>query len=797
MKKINFGELDNDYINRVGGKARGLHQLVTAGFNIPDGFILSEVNLENDLDTALEYYKKSNFGNVAIRSSASTEDGADFSYAGQFVTVLNVNGEQQFKDAIRRCVESLDGVASKTYRDQVGGKKRANMSVVVQKMIETDIAGVCFTSNPQDKNKILIETVRGLGEQLVSGTTKPTTYNIAKLEIDSIANQDPLLSIEQIQQICNQSLRMKDILKTELDLEWGIKGGELYWFQVRPITVTEICESDEFNPKQDLTGQSITRCNISEMLPGAVTPLSIYTSVLAIDWGIRKMLMVSGANKKMRELEPFSCALSAHGHLFLNLSTMFRMTKTTYLAKTRDVELSICNRYLNEEERGIIPGKKPWFFARLINSFKYIRFIMSSKKAKKRIAELSDNFTIEDNASTSQELYDAIIQSQNTANQVAYLHYVTSGHSGAMSSATTNALNKKFNDREKSRAVLAQMLERIDGIESVDILASLCRLANAIVEDNPMARNYTAEQLINYLETTNQNVKTVYNEFMSRHGHRAIREAELRSKGWSSDNKAFAQFLRTVIQGDMPEPVKQAPPNLKDIVREHGFKGTKARMLVYYANQARDGVRNREFSKSKLIKVFDVFKQAYTKLANQLVANGRLPDEDSIFFLTPDEIGKLVKDENATLVKKALQRRNLLKSQSELSFAEVYANTPQPLEQQGFVESGNVLYGTPVSRGRVVGTARVVKCVEDAAQLQKGEIMVASFTDIGWSPFYCLIDGLITEVGGALSHGAVVAREYALPLVSNITGATVLINTGDKIILDGYTGTVQKIEHTQ
>jgi len=109
------------------------------------------------------------------------------------------------------------------------------------------------------------------------------------------------------------------------------------------------------------------------------------------------------------------------------------------------------------------------------------------------------------------------------------------------------------------------------------------------------------------------------------------------------------------------------------------------------------------------------------------------------------------------------------------------------------VESGDIMRGTAVSRGMVTGSARIVKNSEDAAKLQKGEIMVASFTDIGWSPYYCLIDGLVTEVGGALSHGAVVAREYALPLVSNIVGATQLIKTGDIITVDGGAGTVRKV----
>jgi pyruvate,water dikinase len=452
--------------------------------------------------------------------------------------------------------------------------------------------------------------------------------------------------------------------------------------------------------------------------------------------------------------------------------------------------LSICDRILGENERGLIPGKNAWFIPRIIYSIKYVNFIMSVKKARKQLIHLSENFKIGEDKQTITGLYNALTSAQDVSNQVAYLHYISSGQSGAMSSSATAILDKKFNNREKSRSVLAQMLEKIDGIESVDTLISLCNVADAVLKDQPNAKKYTVQQISDYLKTAGGHVQKAYTDFAKRHGHRAIREAELRSPGWENDEKAFAQYLKTAIAGNMTAPEKQTSPDIKAIVKENGFMGTEARMLVYYASQAREGVRNREFSKSKLIKVFDAFKQAYIRLAKMLTGQGRLPDEDSIFFLTHDEIGLLVKNENAVLVKKALQRRRLLKSQTELQFTEVYIGMPAPLDNKK-IQAGNVLRGTPVSRGIATGPARVVKTTEDAALLQQGEIMVAGFTDIGWSPFYCMIEGLVTEVGSALSHGGVVAREYALPLVANVTGATSVIRTGDTVTVDGEAGTVR------
>ena len=130
-----------------------------------------------------------------------------------------------------------------------------------------------------------------------------------------------------------------------------------------------------------------------------------------------------------------------------------------------------------------------------------------------------------------------------------------------------------------------------------------------------------------------------------------------------------------------------------------------------------------------------------------------------------------------------------------MKFAHVNVGAPQPVySTYDFANKGEKLSGTPLSRGQVIGRARVITSADDAKKLQKGEIMVAGYTDIGWSPYYALIAGLVTEVGSALSHGAVVAREYALPLVSNVANATEIIRDGDLISVDGSLGTVVIVE---
>ena len=196
-----------------------------------------------------------------------------------------------------------------------------------------------------------------------------------------------------------------------------------------------------------------------------------------------------------------------------------------------------------------------------------------------------------------------------------------------------------------------------------------------------------------------------------------------------------------------------------------------------------------------MILVVNHFKIAYRNLARMLVENGALPEEDLIYFLTHRELGHLIFHKDPLYVKKASIRRRLLKEQANLRFNHIYVGEPKPIDMtQSFSGMGAKLQGTSLSRGKVVGTARVIESMDDARKLKPGEIMVAGYTDIGWSPYYAVIGGLVTEVGSALSHGAVVAREYALPTVSNIEFATRKIQTGDTISIDGESGIVTIIQ---
>ncbi|TNF60334.1 MAG: pyruvate, water dikinase, partial [Deltaproteobacteria bacterium] len=191
-----------------------------------------------------------------------------------------------------------------------------------------------------------------------------------------------------------------------------------------------------------------------------------------------------------------------------------------------------------------------------------------------------------------------------------------------------------------------------------------------------------------------------------------------------------------------------------------------------------------------LVAVTTEFKHAYRTLGSRMAEEGLLPDQDAVFFLTHQELGELLRGRRE-LAELAVSRRRVIDYQMPLHFPQVFSDRPEPLRLEPIEGEDGGLVGKPVSRGKVTGRARVVETLVEAAELQAGEILIAPITDVGWTPYFSLIAGLATDVGSAVSHGAVVAREYGLPAVVNLRVATSRFQTGDLVTLDGDHGTLK------
>ncbi len=437
MNIYRLSEIPENALDQVGGKARGLKLLSDCGLKIPEGFVILDIDNDLDLQAAADYYENSGLKKVAVRSSATGEDSADFSSAGQYDTFLNLEGKAAVKKGIADCIASLDNPNIDAYTAFFHSAKSEKMCVIVQEMVAATSAGVCFTEQQGDADTILIEAVAGLGDKLVDGTVQAHTYKISKKDFNP--KGDSLISDKNLSFMAVKAKHASDALGYPLDMEWAMAGDELFWLQARPITANELLTPFELDSVPMSDKHIYTTCNVGEMLPGAVTPLTLSTSARALDNGMRRMLVETGVTKNI-ESTPAGSGVSNFGnHLFINLSEVSRMGDHIVGASRAALELSICGRTLTESQN---EGTEVNLIERLNNARKYFGIISGRKDAIKRIDDITHSFDVElwDHPYTQIE---EITKKLPVLDDAFWYHYVASSNSGAMSSAVYSIRKKR------------------------------------------------------------------------------------------------------------------------------------------------------------------------------------------------------------------------------------------------------------------------------------------------------------------------------------------------------------------
>lgn len=473
--------------------------------------------------------------------------------------------------------------------------------------------------------------------------------------------------------------------------------------------------------------------------------------------------------------------------MFFNMTSIYRVNHCTYGTTKETSDVSICGKVLEGLPGNSMADLPTW--KRIRNTYKFAQIVLKGNYAKKGMDKVVNSLKF-DLTADKDNLYKQILDNFKYLLWAQYYHYRASYYSGGQS-AMLGKCEKDFEDADAFKALVAGCMTQNENFESANILRTMYELADKMVKDNAEVATYTIEQLANYLDNkAGRTVTEAYADFMKCHGFRGLREPELMSMPWRDNRDSFLTSIKSVLVsvGKKKDLEEKAWTEYADELLSH-YSGLKRIYVKGLIDKARKGVCYREYTKAKVILVLDQFKQAYRQLATMLVKDEILPDVECIYFLTQTEVGELLKGD-LSLVKKSMARRRLFPQQQKLKFPYGQLGVPEPLMEPKPDGNTTAFQGTPVSRGIATGIARIVHNEQDAAQLQEGEIMVANCTDIGWSPYYSIIAGLVTEIGSALSHGVVVAREYALPTVVNASNAMTLIHTGDIITIDGNSGRV-------
>jgi pyruvate,water dikinase len=589
-----------------------------------------------------------------------------------------------------------------------------------------------------------------------------------------------------------------------LDLEWAIDSNErIYWLQARPITRLAADPTELDTPVRD-PSHVFTRCNIGEMFPGACTPLSFSFTGRGIDVGMQRMHQRIGIRRDISD----ECIFVGmfHRNLFLNLTTMAD-TATQALGSSADqMALSVCGRPITEFE--IRESPPPTLLRRVGNGLRYLRYLLGQRAARRKMTKLRtslDALAAETDRAAGTELsrrslaiWEAIDARFDATYEAMDLHLISSAGSGVLSTVLLSVIAKGEAPSDEQHARVAGLLAGAEGVESADIAAGADRVRDA-VDAHPEGLDRFAlagaDEARAWLESEASGAAgETWRAYLERHGHRTVKELELRQPEWREDPLPLIRSLQAAVRGLRAqrragsEATHEAHlPGRASLADE----GLAVRALTRMARQA---VRSREETKSGLVDVTTRFKRAYRALGRAAAEAGVLADPDAVFFLTHTELGRLLRGEDPGLAVRALERREIHPSLDRLRFDDVFMGVGEPQPPPEPEPGSTRVTGAPVSRGRVEGIARVVHRLEDAEALEEGEILVAPITDVGWTPYFSVVSGLVTDVGSAVSHGAVVAREYGLPAVVNTRFATRVFRTGDRVRLDGEQGIVEIVD---
>jgi pyruvate,water dikinase len=776
----------------VGGKAAGLARLAGLGLSVPAGFVVvgaTPGHLPTGLGAALTGLGADR---VAVRSSALAEDGRAASFAGQLETVLDVRGETAVRSAVERCLASAHARRVGAYAASRQAGAVGAVSVVVQRMVDARAAGVCFTADPLTgrRDRIVVDAVAGLGEALVSGHVTPDHHLLTpdgRVVQRELSGATPVLTDAELAALAVDARRAAASLGGPLDLEWAIDhAGELHWLQARPITTLpgDLRELD--TPERP--GHVLTTSNVSEMHPGPMDPLTISTTGVGIDRGTQSIFAACGAVPAV--VEEHRPAAFHYGHLFFDLTNFLPMTARVPGSSPELMALAICGRTIPELGPDGTPPAGPLTLAR--NGLRYARFVLGAADAVDAFARRRARWSVPP-APTAATQWAALDRGLPFLRAAYDMHLRASAPSGLSSGILQGVVSRGRPPTPAEEAELAALLAGAGDVVSAELLTELdalgASLAGAPGVDTAFLGVPPEAAQAWLREAAPRPVRLAYAAFLARHGHRAYRELSMRQRGWADDPEPLVRSLQQTVAARRQRSTSTRP-------RVHRPEATPAtRGLAFRAllGWSRRSVQLRERAKSLLVDVTNELKRGYRRLGDHLAAEGLLPDPDAVFFLSHDELGELTCTRDPGLAHRATRRREVLALQERLRFPDVSIGLPEPLDDAPIAAGGGALVGKPVSRGTVEGVARVVRDLAGAEALRPGEILIAPVTDVGWTPYFSLLAGLATDLGSALSHGAVVAREYGLPAVVNLRHATTTFRTGDRVRLDGDRGTLERI----
>ncbi|HKU34942.1 MAG TPA: PEP/pyruvate-binding domain-containing protein [Paenarthrobacter sp.] len=779
---------------------------------------------------------------VAVRSSATAEDLAFASFAGQQDTFLNVVGIDSVLDAVSRCWASLWTDRAVSYRTTNGiDHSTVALAVVVQEMIQSATAGVMFTANPVTgrRGEAVIDASPGLGEAVVSGAVNPDQYIVdvlsgailkrtlgdRQVEIRSVAGggterveqndsdapPEPCLSDQQVKALAALGQRVEEHYSSPQDTEWAIdQTGKLWLTQARPITTLY----PQTTRKPSIPGEhAFLNFSLAQGLTRPLTPMGLA--------GIRLIASCVAGKADFDVPNPRSGPspyYEAGQRIFFDVTSVLRsrvgrmiVPRVFDIMEARSAALI---RGLGNDPRFAVTNRTPFKLLRHVGpvAAKYrvpetvFRALFRPASAMRRLdrldRELQESLTPPEGATSTQRLrhVEEILGQAIFATVPKVLPLPAVGF--AMLALVPKLLGTGVSYNE-----LQTVIRGLPNNVTTEMDLELWSLATKIRQD-PEAKEFFASRTAAELSEAYQNgtlpprSRSGLDRFLAAYGHRAVAEIDLGMPRWSEDPThilgVVANYLRLEPGSGDParqfdDAAREAEEQVSRLVARARAKSPAHAAIVRAAlDRTRRFAGMRELPKYNLVLGLAAAREQLLLIGAELARDGRIDDAGDIFYLdfTDVEIAlagtglQHVVAERREAYQLELRRRHiprvLLSDGTEPEAAGALAGGPA---------KPGALSGSPASAGVVTAPARIIMDPV-GAHLEPGEILVAPSTDPGWTPLFLTAGGLVMEMGGPNSHGAVVAREYGIPAVVGVPDATSRISTGQSITVDGAAGTV-------
>ncbi len=842
-----FSEIDETDLPYVGGKGLNLGKLTRAGFQVPQGFCvttdayrfsvqdLSEQNasaikelvlsseLVSEIRTAREQLRTST---VAVRSSATAEDLAEASFAGQQDTFLNVEPDELL-DALKACWASLWSERAIVYRQTQGiADEGLAMAVVIQEMCDSDVSGVLFTVSPFSADVSIIESNWGLGESVVSGAITPDSFHVSRetgevlkkniatkremvtatgVSAVSSTDQDvPSLTDVQLTELTQLGMQVEDFYGQSMDIEWALVAEQFVLLQARHITtpVSSTLGTDKDSVEKlrqeeirGLAGRAEAHgtvwChhNIAEVLPAP----------LPMTWAIVKEFMsgTGGLGKAYRGLG-FHPSKRADDEGILDL-----ICGRIYVNLNREAELHFDGFPFAHDFNALKQNPQQAMYAQAVPDItrstasfwlKLPLHVIRMSRAEIHLRKCRADF----DQRLTENIFPAFQVEVEAEQKLTYADL-----SDAELVAKFQTWRAKTLDDFAPTALTATLLagfslQRLEAAlqKCLDETAAKTLVSRLI---SGLSGNLTVETNEKLWQVATGDLALI--DFLKDYGHRAVDEFELAQPRWREDTTYLEQVIASFQQeasgtnkqqesvAHFTRQVEQRESAEAELSAVLGDKANLWKQIESELDFTRRYMPFRETAKFYLMLGYEQIRRALLELDNRHELDG------GVFYLMPDELAQLIGGDDFTdiIATRKIERELMLQIEvPDVIFSDALEDMGKPMA----MGAAETYTGVGVSTGVATGKARVLLTPTDVEPSDRDYILVCPSTDPAWTPLFLHAAGLVMERGGLLSHGAVVAREYGVPAVVNIPNATRHIADGQMLQVDGNQGIVSICHET-